>query len=86
MKHTIEVENIKCGGCTTTILTALSKISGVSSVEIDKGSESITIDSETGRSILVDTLSGLGYPEKGENTLLKKAKSYISCAIGRINA
>jgi hypothetical protein len=33
-----------------------------------------------------DLLSKLGYPVEGEqNPLLRKAKSYVSCAVGRIN-
>lgn len=85
MTHNIEVENIKCGGCMNSIKTALLKISGVENVSIDKDTETVTIDGTSDKNILVQELSKLGYPEKRNNNLLKKAKSYVSCAIGKMN-
>lgn len=85
MTQEISVENIKCGGCMNTIKTALMKIRGVGEVSIDKETEIITVNGSTDKSILVNTLSRLGYPEKGQNNLLKKAKSYVSCTIGKMN-
>jgi len=82
MIHTIEVENIKCGGCINSIKTTLEKIESVKEVVIDKETETITVNSATDRIVLVNALSHLGYPEKGHNTLLHKGKSYVSCAIG----
>ena len=84
MIHTIEVENIKCGGCMNSIKTALQKIETVGDVTIDKESDTITVNSKTEREILVATLSKLGYPEKGHNTLLHKGKSFVSCAVGNM--
>lgn len=84
MIHTIQVENIKCGGCMNSIKTALMKISGVRSVDIDKDKESVTIDSDVEKSILVEVLTKLGYPELGNNSVLQKAKSYVSCAVGNL--
>lgn len=37
------------------------------------------------KKMLVQALSKIGYPEKGNNDLLKKAKSYVSCVIGKMN-
>ncbi len=85
MTQSITVENIKCGGCINSIKTALMKIDGVQNVSIDKDTETITIDGMAERSALVQALSKLGYPEKGNNDLLKKAKSYVSCAVGKMN-
>ncbi len=85
MQHIIEVENIKCGGCMNSIKNALTKIEGVSEVSIDKETETIEVESTTEREKLVKILSDLGYPEKGNNTLLKKAKSYVSCAVGKMS-
>ena len=84
MTHKIEVENIKCGGCMNSIKTALLKIENVTEVTIDKETDTITINSNTDRVVLVNTLSNLGYPEKGNNSLLYKAKSLISCATGKM--
>jgi copper chaperone CopZ len=84
MIHTIEVENMKCGGCENSIKTALQKIETVTNVTIDKETDTITIHSETGRELLAATLSKLGYLEKGHNTLLHKGKSFVSCAVGNM--
>jgi copper chaperone CopZ len=84
MTHKIEVENIKCGGCMNSIKTALLKIENVTEVEIDKETDTITIDADNDRAVFVNTLSSLGYPEKGHNTLLHKGKSFVSCAVGNL--
>jgi copper chaperone len=84
MIHKIEVENIKCGGCMNSIKTTLLKIEEVTEVAIDKESDTITINSNTDRAVFVNTLSSLGYPEKGHNTLLHKGKSFVSCAVGNL--
>ena len=84
MIHKIEVENIKCGGCMNSITTALLKIENVIEVTIDKEADTITINSNSDRAVFVKTLSSLGYPEKGHNTLLHKGKSFVSCAVGNL--
>jgi copper chaperone CopZ len=84
MTHKIEVENIKCGGCINSIKTALLKIENVTEVAIDKETDTITIDADNDRAVFVNTLSSLGYPEKGHNTLLHKGKSFVSCAVGNL--
>jgi copper chaperone CopZ len=84
MIHKIEVENIKCGGCMNSIKTALLKIKDVTEVAIDKETDTITVNSDTDRAVFVNTLSNLGYPEKGHNTLLHKGKSFVSCAVGNL--
>ena len=85
MTHKIEVENIKCGGCMNSIKTALLKIENVTAVAIDKETDTITIDADNDRAVFVNTLSSLGYPEKGHNTLLHKGKSFVSCAVGNLS-
>ena len=84
MIHQIAVENIKCGGCMHSIKTALEKIETVSEVNIDKDTEIITVNAAVTRAVLVKTLSNLGYPEKGHNSLINIGKSYVSCAIGKM--
>lgn len=84
MIHKIEVENIKCGGCMNSIKTALLKIENVTEVTIDKETDTITINADNDRAVFVNTLSSLGYPEKGHNTLLHKGKSFVSCAVGNL--
>lgn len=45
----------------------------------------IHIEAETDRGPLVEKLASLGYPELGNNNLLHQAKSFVSCAIGRMS-
>jgi len=81
------VENIKCGGCMSGIKNALLAFPGVKSVEINIEEEKITIQGEKlDRTAYLNKVDGMGYPEKGNNTLLKEAKSYVSCAIGKVTA
>lgn len=81
----IKVENIKCAGCVKGITSALMKIDGVESVAIELESETITISGIYDRNALIEQLEHMGYPEKGHNTLFKQAKSYVSCAIGKMS-
>jgi copper chaperone len=82
----IFVENIKCGGCMTSIKNALEKIKGIVKVEIDKDEEKISLTGESYHlSEVIDSLNTMGYPQKGENSVFKQAKSYVSCAIGKMS-
>tara|TARA_B100000767_G_C19478860_1_gene415325 strand:+ start:266 stop:532 length:267 start_codon:yes stop_codon:yes gene_type:complete len=88
MKLEIQIENLKCGGCASTIKKAILAIEGVSEIEIDieKSMVSITSKHDNVEEIRLK-LSKLGYPELGDkNTVLHKAKSFVSCAIGRIDS
>jgi hypothetical protein len=63
------------------------KIDGVTSVEVLEAEQKIHIAS-TGllnRDLIRIELANLGYPEQGLNNLAQKAKSFVSCAIGRFN-
>jgi copper chaperone len=81
------VENIKCNGCMNSIKNALLKINGIEEVSIDLDQELISIHSQSpiDREKVVRSLEKMGYPEKGENNTLLKAKSFVSCAIGRLS-
>ena len=70
MIHTIEVENIKCGGCMNSIKTALQQMEGVQEVNIDKDTETVTIESDSDIEPFIQKLNDLGYPQKGNNSLL----------------
>ncbi len=85
MDQQITVENIKCGGCVNSIQSALLKLGTVEKVTIDIETGIISVFGDISKEQLVNKLDSLGYPEKGNNTLLRKAKSYVSCAIGRMN-
>lgn len=82
----IFVENIKCNGCMTSIKSAIMKFTGVKSVEINLDEEKITIGGKLlKKEVILKKLTSLGYPEKGNNTLFNQAKSYVSCAVGKMS-
>jgi copper chaperone len=84
----IQVENIKCGGCMNSIKTSILKIENVKEVNIDKETETVHVvgTSEVNRDAVVKQLAKMGYPEKGNNNILHKAKSYVSCAVGNLTS
>lgn len=83
--YKIKVENIKCNGCVKSITSALKKINGILDVDIDRNLEIVIVEgSDETKQEAIDKLASIGYPEKGENNLLTKAKSYVSCAIGKM--
>ena len=92
MNTSFEIENLKCGGCANTIQQALNSFQGLSKTRVDVENGSVSFDFN--KASLVDAvkekLQSLGYPEKGTLTGMKKfganARSYVSCAIGKINA
>lgn len=85
--ETIQVANLKCNGCATTIKKELLKLHGVETVAVDKDRDEVTIAYEDiERAAIVAKLHSLGYPEAtAENGLLLQLKSFSSCMIGRID-
>jgi|TARA_B110000967_G_C18747066_1_gene490783 copper chaperone len=84
----IEIENLKCGGCASTIKKRLSEIDGLNSVDVNLDSSEVILDTDNTELLILvkNKLSKLGYPEVGaNNSVLKQAKSFVSCAIGRMN-
>jgi len=81
----IEVVNIKCGGCAKSIEDALTK-NGFTEVRVNPGCQKVQF--ETGDERLAEKILGkMGYPRAGSQeaqSLLKKAKSYASCMVGRL--
>ena len=85
---TVQVENLKCGGCASTIKKGLISIDGIETVDIAIETSEIIIQSENEEviALAIKKLSNMGYPQVGDpNSMLKKAKSYVSCAVGKIN-
>jgi len=93
MQYNFKVENIKCGGCTNTIITKLREIDSVKDVEvnIDDSEVNVITDSEIQadtRQMITNKLTKLGYPEMGSadsDRLMVKAASYVSCALGKVS-
>ena len=88
MNTILYVQNLKCGGCANTITKNIAAIDHVSNVSVTVDESSIAFDCDTSETVQLvkDKLKVLGYPEDGTaNTLDSKAKSYVSCAIGKMN-
>ncbi|MEO5343395.1 MAG: heavy-metal-associated domain-containing protein [Gammaproteobacteria bacterium SHHR-1] len=90
MSFSVSVENIKCNGCATSIRNKLAEHEGVRAVEVDVAEGRVSIDAdEASRNDLVAALAHMGYPEVGSvegfKAATSKAKSFVSCAVGRID-
>ena len=85
---TLEILNLKCGGCANTIKKGILSIEGVTDVSVDVETSTVTIDTKD-NSVLTNVknkLSMMGYPEVGDsNTIIHKAKSFVSCATGKMS-
>lgn len=96
MPFSVAVENIKCGGCASGIVTKLSALPGVSQVAVDvaTGQVAMTLTVEAVetfellRQAVQAQLSAMGYPPVGSleglSAVGAKAKSFVSCAIGKM--
>ncbi|MDD3055526.1 MAG: heavy metal transporter [Aliarcobacter sp.] len=92
MKQTLEVLNVKCGGCASTLIKSLKDEFGEVEVNLEVMPRQITLDvDENKKEVLKLKLRSLGYPlttdelsgfEKATTT----AKSFVSCAIGKFNS
>ena len=89
MKNTtIKIQNLKCHGCANTIIRQLTKLEGISGVTVNNDTDEVTLNFESDSQLVTvnKKLSELGYPLVGENNSLpKKAKSFVSCAVGRMS-
>ena len=87
-----KVLNVKCGGCANTLKTKLEPEFGKVDVNLDTMPRIITIHKDDiDEEKLRTTLKSLGYPMSDEDTNFIedvgfKAKSFVSCAIGKVNS
>lgn len=92
MKQTFEVINVKCGGCANTLKKALQDEFGEVEVNLDIEPRQITLDiEESAIPALRKKLIGLGYPMSDEklskfDEVSATAKSFVSCAVGKMNS
>lgn len=88
MKTTIYIQNLKCGGCANTITKNLATLDAITDVSVNIEESSVAFSYPTEEKLIEvkEKLKALGYPEDGEvNSLGSKAKSYVSCAIGKMS-
>lgn len=92
MKQTFEVLNVKCGGCANTLKKSLKDDFGEVEVNLDVMPRKITLDIDENRiEDLKIKLRGLGYPLSddelsGFQKATTTAKSFVSCAIGKMGS
>ncbi|WP_339610370.1 heavy-metal-associated domain-containing protein [uncultured Planktosalinus sp.] len=87
MNTTLNIQNLKCGGCSHTVITKLSVIENIENVNVDVENDAVSFDfvSKTDLETVKQKLLTLGYPAVGEyNPFSAKAKSFVSCAVGRM--
>jgi len=89
MLKTIQVQNVKCGGCANTLSTKLADEFGDIEVNLEVMPREISLDIEEEKMPeLEKALKNLGYPIASakfgfiEDSSMK-AKSFISCAVGK---
>ncbi|MDA9907071.1 heavy-metal-associated domain-containing protein [Flavobacteriaceae bacterium] len=88
MTTTIKIQNLKCGGCANTIIKKVSDIENVTNVNVNVAESTVTFDSlgQNEITLVRHKMAELGYPADGENnSVVSKAKSYFSCASGKIS-
>lgn len=91
MKKTFEVENIKCSGCANTIKKKLFDEFGNIDVKLDVFPRQITLNiKDEDIDKLRKALKSIGYPMSDQkldviDNIATKAKSFISCAAGKID-
>ena len=80
------VENLKCSGCASSIQHKLIQLPGVAEVVVDveEGLVRVEHDGTVEYGRVAEVLRNLGYPEQGTGGTMEKMKSYVSCAIGRV--
>ena len=86
---TITIVNLKCGGCANSIKKGILNLEDITEVSVDLETSKVTVNSNDENIIkrVKEKLSSMGYPEAGDaNTVSHKAKSFVSCATGRITS
>lgn len=88
MKEVIKIQNLKCGGCAHTITTKILEIENIKNVTVAVETSEVTVEyvSESDLENVKNKLSAIGYPEEGaKNSVVSKAKSFVSCATGKMS-
>lgn len=89
MSTTIEIVNLKCNGCVNTVKKGVLSVEGIDDVTVDLDAAKVTVPTSDADLIkeVKAKLSKMGYPEVGDaNTMMHKAKSFVSCASGRMTS
>ena len=92
LRKSFSAENIKCGGCVNTVKKALKDEYGDVLVDLDKEPRAVSIEilEDFDEELFRNKMKSLGYPLSDEELggvekLGVKAKSFVSCAIGKMD-
>jgi len=91
MKQTFEVLNVKCSGCAGTLKKSLLESFGEIEVNLEVEPRQIILDVQDDKiESLRKKLISLGYPMSDENLdtidkITTTAKSFVSCAVGKMD-
>ncbi len=83
----LHIDNLKCGGCESTVTKVVSGFDGVHDVITSSEDGTVKFSYDGDESVvenIKNKLSGIGYPPQGTSNTLQKAVSYVSCAKGKI--
>lgn len=88
METKVYIENLKCGGCAATIKKGILSVENVTDVDVNIEDSLVSVTSSKDVTENVkEKLSKMGYPEVGDtNTIVHKAKSFVSCATGKMSS
>ena len=89
--HTITVENLRCGGCSASIMRRLAAMEDVTDVSVDHDAGQVSFVAPANRIDRVrEALGSLGYREPGTASGLSglgaRARALVSCAMGKVSA
>ncbi|MDO1511509.1 heavy-metal-associated domain-containing protein [Maribacter confluentis] len=87
MTSIIPIQNLKCGGCAKTIISKLEEIPAITNVSVNVELSSVSFEALKKEDIATvkSKLKSIGYPSLDEeNSVLSKAKSFVSCASGKL--
>lgn len=87
MNTTLIVQNLKCSGCSNTIIKNLESLNSISDIIVHKDSSEVRFShpNEESLSLVKKKLLSLGYPTIDDsNGNLHKLKSIVSCAVGKM--
>lgn len=88
MKTELVLQNLKCGGCAHTITTKISELEEIDDVAVNVENSTLSFihNSVDDLDFVTNKLLTLGYPVEGDkNSIVAKAKSFVSCAAGKIS-
>lgn len=87
-RTSIYIQNLKCGGCAHTITTKLGTLENITDLHVDTDENKVSFSylNEADVFTVKERLKDLGYPSlEDSNSLTSKAKSFVSCATGKLS-